>query len=143
MNTTIIENQNLDKLFIFSVYQDHLSEAKNETNLDTVSETLKRLSKPFKIVEGVYTHLDGTKVLERSILITGDNEDLVMKLSSEYNQESYLISTEDRESFLSFLDNKENLVHLGKLTEVSEFEAKNSETYTYCPKMNKYYICKK
>lgn len=143
MNTTIIENQNLDKLFIFSVYQDHLSEAKNETNLDIVSETLRRLSKPFKVVEGVYTHLDGRKVSERSILITGDNEDLVIKLCRDYNQESYLISTEDRESFLSFLDNKENLVHLGKLTEVSEFTAKNSEAYTYCPKINKYYICKK
>lgn len=126
------------KVIIFSVYQSGLSETDNLSNHFNTLMMLESEGIEYKTMQGVYKG-----VSERSILVlnTQDNFDVVLKLTSFHNQESILISDENRDTQLLFLKTGQ-VESIGKLTEVSESEAKRHDAYTYDPIMEMYWIAK-
>ena len=133
--------------FIFSVFQHDLSKGDNIDSHDRMLKYLISESIPHKIVMGKYTHSNGTEVNELSFYVETNDKidqhtlyDFVKTQCINANQESFLSLSSDRKANLILINGKS--YGIGVFTSVSEVEAENAEAYTYCPKLESYYICK-
>lgn len=120
---------------IFSVFRDEFVDSNEKSHRSTIL-ALNGLGIETVEVLGVYK---GSS--EKSIMVTLNDYTLenVMSIAKLFNQESILIS--EGKTGLLFLDGSD-VLDLGKLTEVSEIEAKQNDSYTYIPSTNTYIVAK-
>jgi hypothetical protein len=120
---------------IFSVFRDEFADSNEQSYRSTIL-ALNGLGIDTTEVLGVYM---GSS--EKSIMVDLNDYTLenVMSIAKLFKQESVLISK--GHTALYFLDGSD-VLDLGKLQEVSETEAKSSNSYTYIPSTNKYILAK-
>jgi hypothetical protein len=123
-------------IMIFSVFQLGQSDAVNLSNHTQVVGTLKAKGIPLSQLNGKY---NGQK--EHSILVEGfEHRDTVERVCGIFNQECYLESHCDRESFLVYPTGAK--VAVGKLQGVPKAIATAMNSYTYEPTLDQYYVTK-
>lgn len=111
------------------------------------SENLNDLKKdlelyPTKEVEGCYTmRQTGEIIKEKSILVLLNNDDLILSLLQKHKQESALKVYPFREAELLFADGK--IEFLGEFKPLDWRDLSNYENFTYCPKMDKFFVIDK
>lgn len=120
---------------IFSVFRDEFS-ATNEQSHRSIIIALNGQGIETTEVLGVYK---GDS--EKSIMVelTDYNFNNVKTIAKLFNQESILVS--NSKALLLFSDGSGSIT-LGALQEVTEDEAKSSDSYTYIPSTNKYILAK-
>ena len=112
-------------VLIFSVFRKDRSNAMNEAFHANTLKELKALGLPVVELEGKY---NGSE--ETSILVQGfENRVIVERLCTEFSQECYLESHNDRASFLVYPNGSK--VGIGTLTPVSKEVAEASGSYSY------------
>jgi hypothetical protein len=140
MNVTTIENDNLNRVIIFSVYQADKPEALNAINHTNAMLRLRVAGIAHKELKGVYTYDNGQTQEELSILtVVDDNTDasVILNMIEEYNQESFLDLDSERNGTLVYSDRMEKI---GKLREVGEKQAKSMRAYSYCKHLDRYFV---
>lgn len=124
----------LPNILIVSVFQKSVN---RNANIDTHIQTLKMLHDtgiPHIELQGKYNGVE-----ELSILIQGfEYRSVVEQLVKSFNQESYLESHNDRETFLVYADGERE--YIGKLAGVTKQEAERNGSYSYNPLSDSYYI---
>lgn len=120
---------------IFSVFRSEFSDTNEQSHRSTILALNGQGIKTTEVL-GVYK---GSS--EKSIMVdlTDYNMDNVRTIAKLFNQESILVSTD--KALLLFLDGSGS-VTLGVLQEVTEEEAKSSDSYTYIPSTSKYILAK-
>ena len=89
----------------------------------------------FKEVIGSYQG-----VSEKSFMVDLDgnfNLDDFISMGRLFNQDSILFVNDLNQATLIFMDGRES-INLGKMKQVTEFEAKSNEAYTFIPELNIY-----
>lgn len=138
----MISNEYLNNiLVIFSVEQSSESFDYNLKSTATIEAMLNDVGYAFKKVQGCYAGNVETSFL---VKIANDNKleqlDLVKRIAKLYNQESILLlSPFDRHATLHFIKT-EQVLSLGKFTEVDRFEALNNKAWTRDLQTDSFYI---
>jgi hypothetical protein len=123
-------------VLIFSVFQKGLPELVNKMAHTQILSILKRQGFPVLELQGRYNGAE-----ELSILVDGfEHRDTVARLCSEFNQECYLESHNDRATFLVFPNG--DTQSIGTLTGVSKQEAEAVGSYSYNPIIDQYFVTK-
>jgi hypothetical protein len=120
---------------IFSVFRNEFNETNEKSHRSTVL-ALNGLGINTTEVLGVYM---GSSEKSIMVQLTDYNLDNVMTIAKLFNQESILHVNDN--ATLVFINGGPDLC-LGHLVEVSETEAKSSDSYTYIPSTNKYIVAK-
>lgn len=124
----------LPNILIVSVFQRGVNRNQNVDTHIAVMQTLKDTGIPHVELQGKYNGIE-----ELSILIPGfEHRPVVEKLVKTFNQDSYLESHNDRETFLIFANG--DTEYIGKLVSVSKEEAERAGAYSYNPLVDAYYI---
>ena len=123
-------------ILIFSVFQKGLPEIVNRMAHDQFLEILEREGFPVLSLSGRYNGVDELLILIENF----DHREIVERLCREFNQESYLESHNDGTTFLVYPDGRRELI--GKMTHVSETEAKAASSYSYSPLRDQYFVTK-
>lgn len=132
-----IEQVNKETIFILSAEKSSEGPRENMRRTDDLERLLETNKVPFKPLLGSFF---GTE--EASFLIVGEkHESLVARLSFYFDQESYFKSLPSRESFLVYNDGLAR--SLGNLVAVTEAEAKQSKSWSYCFELKQYYTTRK
>lgn len=141
----MISNEYLNNiLVIFSVEQSNESFDYNLKSTATIEATLNDVGYAFKKVQGCYANNIETSFLVK--ISNGDNKleqlDLIKRIAKLYNQESILLlSPFDRHATLHFIKT-EQVLSLGKFTEVDRFEALEHKAWTRDLQTDTFYITK-
>lgn len=101
------------------------SDMRGEDKSIEIESSLKSLGLSFKPVLGVYEHIDGIEIKEKSFVINCPRNNTfktLIGLSKHFNQESVLYVDENREATLLFNDVKESELNLGKFKPFTERE---------------------
>lgn len=125
------KSQQLD----YIIFSASLSTATQTENIIRTSEMIQALTKrgiQYKIIEGSYK---GAR--ETSFIAVYDP--VIEDLAASFEQESVLILGPFDDAKLVYL-NTEQTVNLGKLVKVDEATAKASESWSFRPDLNQYYI---
>ena len=107
----------------------------NDSSLHTTMKHLLDMHNlNYKEVVGSY---QGT--LEKSFMVDLDtkNLDFFKSMGRLFNQDSILFVNDLNQATLIFMDGRES-INLGKMKQVTEFEAKSNEAYTFIPELNIY-----
>lgn len=120
---------------IFSVFRDEFADSNEKSHRSTIL-ALNGLGIETVEVLGVYK---GSS--EKSIVVDLNDYTYsnVMSIAKLFKQESILVSKGN--TALVFLDGSD-VLDLGKLTEVSEIEAKSNDSYTYISSIDTYIVAK-
>ena len=121
---------------IFSAARGDVSMVKNSINTLHAEQHLKALNIPYSKLLGSYNGVE-----ELSFLVTAEHLDHVMFLAKFYNQHSILLRDNENNASLFILDTSV-LVKLGKMVSVTVEEALANDSWSFHPKLNKYFICK-
>lgn len=109
-------------------------------NLDGLKKDLELY--PTKEVEGCYTmRQTGEIIKEKSILVLLNDDDLILSLLQKHGQESALKVYPFREAELLFANGK--IEFLGEFKPLDWRDLSNYENFTYCPKMDKFFVIDK
>lgn len=111
------------EILIFSVFHANRDDASNQDNHQCTVNRLTQLGIGHKVLDGVYKNTS-----EKSILVLSDRIDLVRVLCKQFNQECYLRSDSDRNTYLVYPDGTES--HIGTLKRISESDAKRLDAYS-------------
>lgn len=127
------------KYVVFSAYKSNKSRSENEHNDLMVSRELDELNIPWKPLKGKY---EG--VSEESFIVPFDEFDFICDIAERYGQDNVLILDETeahglRKAHLHWLkDGYKQFI--GWLKSVSKERAMRSEAYSYCPRLDTYWI---
>ena len=113
-------------VLIFSVFQPDKPIKVNLANHEKAKEILIKNKISFIPSTGWYE-----KNSELSFIVLAEHRNIVQSLCRDYNQACYLEHHKDRSCEAVFEEGRR--VKLGKMTEVSEKKAKESDSYTQTP----------
>lgn len=125
--------QEKKEIIIFSVFQKDNPEYHNEDIHQTIKNVFDQNNVGYKELIGVYKGQE-----EKSLLVTAIHEDKVKELCKQFNQECYLYSDSDRNTFLCYPDNK--VINIGTLKSTTKDIAITKDSYSYDPEYNMYWI---
>lgn len=131
-----MKNREKIPVIIFSVFRKRETFEYNMDVHATIKNVLLGENISFKELVGLY---EG--VSEMSLLVHAQHEDYVRNLCKQFDQECYLISNENRDTKLVYLNNTPDM-DIGTLMNVSKVEALTSPGYTYDMDTNQYWITK-
>lgn len=124
--------QKLESFIIISAESTNNSKKQNTINTDLLENELLSLDFDFKLVVGYW---EG--VSEFSFLVISEDIDLLKNIAKKYQQEAILFVNSCRKATVFYTAG--GFDDIGQFNNISEYEAKNSENYTYCPTHNAYY----
>lgn len=125
-------------IIIFSVFNFNTSMLENNINHRLAKALLKNEGMIVSEVLGNYMGYE-----EKSLMIVNPSELdklVILRLASQYLQQSILVRNQYNECHLEFLDGSRDL-NLGFMRAVSAFEASQQNSWTYNPVNEQHYIC--
>lgn len=122
-------------ILIFSVFQKNRQDYENQDNTQGVLNILDFFNIGHKVLKGVYQGISEDSIL---VLDTPENRSMVEEFCSQFNQECYLYSDTERDSFLVYPDN--SMVSIGTLKPVSKDLASKQDGYSLDVTTNTYWI---
>lgn len=113
------------QILIFSVFQKNRADFENMDNHQCIIQRLSQLDIGFKVLDGVYQG-----EAEKSILVVDSPEmrRSVESICKQFNQDCYLRSDSERDTYLVYPDGTET--QIGTLKRVSQSEAEKMDGYS-------------
>jgi hypothetical protein len=121
---------------IFSAELSDNTMVQNKFNSREVSQQLTIRGIPFETILGSYKGSE-----EISFIVSYEYLAVALRLAKSYNQHSILLRDNENNASLRILESGE-FVNLGKMVNVSVEEALENDSWSFHPKLNKYFICK-
>lgn len=121
---------------IFSAELSDNSRVSNGINTLYTEQRLKSLSIPYSKLLGSYNGVE-----ELSFLVSYEHLETALRLATHFKQHSILLRDSENNACLHILESGE-FINLGKMVSVSVEEALENDSWSFHPKLNKYFICK-
>lgn len=121
---------------IFSVERGDVEYHQNKASCRVIEGQMTNKGIEFEKLVGSYNGIE-----ETSYMVSYEHLEYTLSMAAWFSQHSILIRDNENNASLRLIDSTE-IIKLGKMINVSVEEALGNDSWSFHPKLNKYFICK-